>query len=404
MKYFQKALTNLENCLKDFSINEDVAYHGTPHNFDNFSLKFINSGEGAQVHGWGIYFALDKDIAKNYKSKLSNLWDQKYKSFDKEQREWLKQLDKNGYEKTLQAAEDDLVKFEKEYETAEDINSDDEDDSFFRTSSIRTKNQVSKDIQKIKRKIDFIKSLNGKSIQSLADISGTLYTVDVPSLDTMIDEQKSLVNQSTFVQKVIRNDIFKPNIFNVLTYLGLVKFDDFYDEETRFKKEYNLDVTKREWDICVNEIYKESKIGYNDYNLTNSEQLYKVLKLGMDKTLKYALHDLDIYKELKSEDIAFYENKVKILNYINENILKNICEKYDSFLISTMDNITGKEIYNLIVHSISMLPEGSKSNVYAKASMLLLKYGIQGIKYNGLQDGECVVIFNPKRIKIVGKE
>jgi hypothetical protein len=31
------------------------AYHGGPHRFDRFSLDAIDSGEGAQIHGWGIY-------------------------------------------------------------------------------------------------------------------------------------------------------------------------------------------------------------------------------------------------------------------------------------------------------------------------------------------------------------
>lgn len=130
MKNYLKQL--FENAgFEGQAINEDIAYHGTANKFDEFSLKYINSGEGAQVHGWGIYFALDKDIAQNYKSKLSSLWDKKYKSFDKEQRDWLKQIDRYGYEKTLQDAEDELVKLEKEYETADEDTSDDEDAAFF---------------------------------------------------------------------------------------------------------------------------------------------------------------------------------------------------------------------------------------------------------------------------------
>lgn len=35
------------------------AYHGTPHRFDEFSLDAIGTGEGAQAHGWGLYFAGD---------------------------------------------------------------------------------------------------------------------------------------------------------------------------------------------------------------------------------------------------------------------------------------------------------------------------------------------------------
>ena len=47
------------------------AWHGTPHDFDAFTLQAIGSGEGAQAHGWGLYFAKNKTTAKRYKTGLS---------------------------------------------------------------------------------------------------------------------------------------------------------------------------------------------------------------------------------------------------------------------------------------------------------------------------------------------
>lgn len=37
------------------------AYHGTPYRFDKISLENIGTGEGAQAHGWGLYFAENKE-------------------------------------------------------------------------------------------------------------------------------------------------------------------------------------------------------------------------------------------------------------------------------------------------------------------------------------------------------
>lgn len=34
-----------------------AAWHGTPHDFDEFKLNKIGTGEGAQAYGWGLYFA-----------------------------------------------------------------------------------------------------------------------------------------------------------------------------------------------------------------------------------------------------------------------------------------------------------------------------------------------------------
>lgn len=44
-----------------------VAYHGSPHDFDQFDLSKIGTGEGAQAYGHGLYFAESEPIAKFYR-------------------------------------------------------------------------------------------------------------------------------------------------------------------------------------------------------------------------------------------------------------------------------------------------------------------------------------------------
>lgn len=48
-----------------------VAWHGTPHNVDQFSLSKIGTGEGAQAFGHGLYFAGKKEVADHYRGALS---------------------------------------------------------------------------------------------------------------------------------------------------------------------------------------------------------------------------------------------------------------------------------------------------------------------------------------------
>ena len=50
-----------------------LAWHGSPHDFDEFDLGAIGSGEGAQFYGWGLYFAKNKKMAKNYKEVLADV-------------------------------------------------------------------------------------------------------------------------------------------------------------------------------------------------------------------------------------------------------------------------------------------------------------------------------------------
>jgi hypothetical protein len=44
------------------------AYHGSPHDFDKFSLDKIGTGEGAQAYGHGLYFAENPKVAEAYKN------------------------------------------------------------------------------------------------------------------------------------------------------------------------------------------------------------------------------------------------------------------------------------------------------------------------------------------------
>lgn len=47
------------------------AYHGSPHDFDRFSLDKIGTGEGAQAYGHGLYFAENEGVARGYRDALT---------------------------------------------------------------------------------------------------------------------------------------------------------------------------------------------------------------------------------------------------------------------------------------------------------------------------------------------
>jgi hypothetical protein len=48
-----------------------TAYHGSPHDFDRFSMSKIGTGEGAQAYGHGLYFAEAEPVARMYRDQLS---------------------------------------------------------------------------------------------------------------------------------------------------------------------------------------------------------------------------------------------------------------------------------------------------------------------------------------------
>ena len=47
------------------------AYHGSPHDFDRFSMDAIGTGEGAQAYGHGLYFAGEQKVADRYRKDLT---------------------------------------------------------------------------------------------------------------------------------------------------------------------------------------------------------------------------------------------------------------------------------------------------------------------------------------------
>ncbi len=47
------------------------AYHGSPHDFEQFSTAKIGTGEGAQAYGHGLYFAEKEGTARAYRDDLS---------------------------------------------------------------------------------------------------------------------------------------------------------------------------------------------------------------------------------------------------------------------------------------------------------------------------------------------
>ena len=60
----------LGNSFSDVHEFFQAAFHGTPHQFDKFTLDAIGTGEGAQAFGWGLYFTSEESIAEYYRNAL----------------------------------------------------------------------------------------------------------------------------------------------------------------------------------------------------------------------------------------------------------------------------------------------------------------------------------------------
>lgn len=108
-----------------------MAFHGSPYDFNQFSLSKINTGEGNQAFGYGLYFTDSKDIAKFYRNSLSDdvtsdtRFSYKGKEYERGSPEW-KMLStiynegKSSAKKLLDVFKSDLAKGEP-YITSEKV-------------------------------------------------------------------------------------------------------------------------------------------------------------------------------------------------------------------------------------------------------------------------------------------
>lgn len=171
--------------LEQYKIYHQKAYHGSPYTFDHFDLGAIGTGEGAQGHGWGLYFAQDKQIAKAYKDTLShNMYGDNDLMFNEEALNKLystlsdKAHTEADYDKLsvienilITHTEDDVLNNSDEMFDAEAI-------KWWKTQRERYLNKEYKE--------------------------STLFEVDIPEDDVLLDEKRNINEQPKKVQQAVR--------------------------------------------------------------------------------------------------------------------------------------------------------------------------------------------------------
>ncbi len=183
----------------------------------------------------------------------------------------------------------------------------------------------------------------------------------------------------------------------------------FFDEEAleneRAKAEKEAGKTK---DYSKVELLEDLLVQHDESTLSNySEDLVewynknirsKVLNKDYKKT---QVHEVELPENpyLLDEQKTFEEQSDFVKQKLEEifsNLPEEYLKEYPKMGIERVKEIqfSGSVIY------------GALSEAYGsdkEASLLLNKYGIKGITYDGGQDGRCFVIFNPKDVKVIQK-
>lgn len=171
-----------------------VGYHGTPYLFDAFTLAHIGSGEGAQAHGWGLYFALNKRIAEAYRERLAGARTYTYngKSLD----ELYNELKREFQAELKQPTSSD--KLAKLYLLTSKM-------TLLTSFIIGGKGNVKFEKNASKSTQDAYKWLTEEVYPNLKlEKKGKVYTVEIPDDDVMLREEWKISNQNDAVKEAYR--------------------------------------------------------------------------------------------------------------------------------------------------------------------------------------------------------
>ena len=168
----------------NFTIPQQPAWHGSPYDFSKFTLDHIGTGEGAQVYGWGLYFAGKREVAEYYRDTTTAVPYQ-YKLFGKDVAKWYEIAPQTDTE-WAEVLERILM-----HEHIDELK------SFF-TKSNGYSNTTIKKVQKLKATDIKAYDEEGNEISQ-----GKIYQVDIPEDDVLLDWDKPL-NEQPDILKMLR--------------------------------------------------------------------------------------------------------------------------------------------------------------------------------------------------------
>jgi predicted nucleotidyltransferase len=343
------------------------AYHGTPHKFDNFSTEHIGSGEGAQAHGWGLYFASNKDISENYRKDLlesyNNMSSLKYKGQPVEEENLqtaLYRLKKNGLEDALFYIDKKIQFYKEQYE--QDKKEYSRVKGYLETKKILLDRAV-----KVKK---MLKDVNPDDI----DISnGQLYEVDIPEDDVMLNEDLPFSKQSKKVQEGLKS--LTSNLDDGMSKEAIL--EEIERIEIKIEENENddyIDLGRREYiSECLEMAldHMKGKLALVDIENSNlkGRTIYKAIsehlesdELASKKLNEYGIKGIKYNGHQDGECYVVFDDKaVQILNTFyqssnnsydinrlsndNQEMIKqnefNLADKYDYIL----NQVTGEKVF-----------------------------------------------------------
>nr|DAP61391.1 MAG TPA: crystallin beta/gamma motif-containing protein [Caudoviricetes sp.] len=390
----------------DGNVYAQSAWHGSPHDFDAFDLGGIGTGEGAQAHGWGLYFAGERNTSEGYKERLTARIGGKYGeilTYDGKPINKLKGDLRKAFEIVSRVYDPPFnpvpatQKLVKSAEETVRINEDRIHDlkiaiaAFDENPNLSTEeilemiaprlsgDHVQKEVKRGGGELreDVIKAL--RSYQANDQISEQAKK----EVQIVLDEfNRNLYGSNETIWESTKNKISDDRIASI-----------FKSPKQFHTREDALDVLRQ---------YKTRAEKW----VVDSVENYRLLKLVDPQ--KVSLQEVKgfLYEvEIPDNDVLLDEQKTmreqppKVQEGIRK-ILREMVGQDVSLTDGAVSEYTGKTLVNYLGRTLKQ--KGSE-NPHKDASLLLNEAGIKGITYDGRRDGRCYVIFDDKAISIIEK-
>ena len=427
----------------DVNIFHQSAWHGTPHDFDGFDIGAIGTGEGAQVHGWGLYFAQDRKVSEGYKEWLAG----KHISYDGKPisaytgdiHQALTALEKRIQPNFTEDIPTQIIAYRNELAqnvrrarvllSAIDVElAKDEDSPPATLAALRKdasawireiidsapplhnggRRKVADVMQYLRneqeRQRRFIRNAEvlGQQLQHIDSSKvgagkGKLFEVEIPDGDVLLDEQKPFDEQPKFVQEKLeelfeKNDaidlldnvlqlpVNPPELRQTLGFMRLAR------KNIRASKEA-IDVLR---DVLDKSASRSDRI--NAYRALMDEDIVDFDE--MTDSYEDDIDNIEASKDYLEDVLSSYENGLKRQKGSYQKLLDSLPEDMNLARMVLSKMRSGREIYLMLSNHLGEDKE---------ASLALNEVGIKGITYVGGRDGRCFVVFDDKAISIIEK-
>jgi len=215
-----KSTSNRGTYSESENIYYQSAFAGSRVDYDRPSLEAIGSGEGNQAHGWGLYYALDRDVAEGYRERSysQHKWagvqslDQEFGEIKVNGKPFLDVYDVDIDRTLLETL------LYKPYGTVEELLDKriEQWENLSKKDDYPYKKYAN---DKVKAYKDLRNDLYENGMNYIKQDTGQVHEVDIPENPYLMDEQKTLGEQSSTVKKALKQ---------IANEIG-VKWDSRYD-------------------------------------------------------------------------------------------------------------------------------------------------------------------------------